>query len=126
MRRSIVVAIVLGSAVGVSACASAPAGPKVSPPPGPHLTVVAKDLAFDTNGLTMTADQPTLIYFENLEDAPHDIEIQTEQNGGANLFDGEIINKGAIVYTVPPLPAGGYFFLCEVHPNMHGVVTVTP
>ena len=124
MLRPFLIAI-FGAAT-LAGCAAAPVTPKVTEPAEPHLTVVAKDVAFDTNGLTMTAGQPTLIYFDNLDDSPHNIKIQTGQGGGATLFDGETITKRAITYTVPQIPVGAYFFLCNVHPAMHGVVTVTP
>ncbi len=119
-------AMLCAAILGACASGGTASGPTMTEPPGPHLTVVAKDVAFDTNGLTVTADRPTTIFFDNLDDSPHNIKIQTGQGGGATLFDGEIITKRAIIYTVPPIPAGSYFFQCNVHPAMHGVVTVTP
>jgi len=41
------------------------------------------------------------------------------------LFNGDLITGVASVeYTIPPLPAGEYFFVCIVHPNMNGTVVV--
>ena len=129
MRRSIAVFTMLCVvAFGLDACASGDAGAPgtATEPAGPHLTVVANNVAFDTNELKFTANQPTQIYFVNHDNGvPHNIAISAVQ-GGATTFDGAIINEGAIVYNVPAYGAGTYFFLCKVHPNMNGTVQVTP
>ena len=126
MRRSIVGVLLVGAVV-VSGCASG-GGVAVTAtePAGPHLTVTAKGIAFDTAQLTMTAGKPTQIYFVNQDDAPHDIQIAANATGGGAMFKGEIINKGAIVYAVPAFGAGTYSFLCTVHPDMNGTVLVNP
>ncbi len=42
---------------------------------------------------------------------------------GTTYFHGELFTgPGARTYLVPPLPAGQYEFLCEVHPNMIGTL----
>jgi plastocyanin len=42
----------------------------------------------------------------------------------APTFAGEIVTgPKQIVYNVPALPAGSYYFSCQVHPNMHGTIT---
>jgi plastocyanin len=127
VRRAIVGLLVLGALV-VGGCAAADGGvtADATEPPGPHLTVVAKDIAFDTAQLSMTAGQPTQIYFVNQDDAPHDIQIAATKDGGGPMFEGDIINKGAIVYSVPGFGAGSYYFRCTVHPNMNGTVVVDP
>lgn len=127
MRRSIVGLLVSGALV-LGGCASGGEGAAATAtePSGPHLTVTAKDIAFDTAQLEMTAGQPTLIYFVNQDDSPHDIKIAANVSGGGSMFEGAIINKGAIVYDVPAFGAGSYFFLCLVHPNMNGTVQVAP
>jgi len=112
----------------VAGCASSGGGDASSAPEpsGPHLTVIASGIAFDTKELKFTADQPTAIWFQNRDNGvPHNIAISATQ-GGPTTFDGKIIEQGAIVYTVPAYGAGAYFFFCKVHPNMNGTVTVTP
>ena len=40
------------------------------------------------------------------------------------MFKGDIFPGVAQqTYDVPPLPAGGYAFVCTVHPNMTGTLT---
>ena len=44
---------------------------------------------------------------------------------GAEIFKGEIFPGPAQkTYDVPPLKAGAYAFVCSVHPNMNGTLTV--
>lgn len=126
MRRSIVGLLVLGVLVTTGCASGGGTAATATEPSGPHLNVVAKDIAFDTALLTMTAGQPTQIYFVNREDAPHDMDIAATQDGGGPMFDGAIINKGSIVYSVPAFAPGIYHFLCSVHPIMAGTVQVNP
>ena len=54
---------------------------------------------------------------------PHNIEIKDA--AGAEVFKGDIIDGGKeINYAVPALAAGSYPFVCTVHPNMTGTLTV--
>jgi plastocyanin len=93
------------------------------------LVVVAENLEFDTDTIELPADTPTTITFENRDDVgtfgPHNIAIYPDENLGTALFPGELINGPATVdYDVPALPAGEYFFHCDVHPQMQGDVLV--
>jgi plastocyanin len=122
--RMVMVAALL--AASMAGCASSGGASSAPEPAGPHLTVVASGIAFDTKELKFTANQPTTIWFQNRDNGvPHNITISAMQ-GGPATFDGEIISQGAIVYTVPAYGPGAYFFSCKVHPNMNGTVTVTP
>ena len=94
-------------AISLSACASGGATKATATEPsGPHLNVVAKDIAFDTTELKMTANQPTAIFFTNADSEPHNIAIYPTKDANAGLFVGEIIDRGAIVYDVPALGRG--------------------
>jgi plastocyanin len=127
MMRRAIAGLLVSLALVPGGCASGGSGAaSADEPSGPHLTVSAKDIAFDTPQLELTAGQPTLIYFVNQEDAPHNIQIAANVSGGGSMFDGEIFIKGARVYSVPAFGPGTYFFLCKVHPNMNGTVKVTP
>jgi cytochrome c oxidase subunit II len=101
-----------------------------TPPPsgaaaGPVVEAAAKDVSFVTTELAAPANAPFTIHFKN-EDAPgimHNIEIKDAS--GASLFRGEIIDGGKDAnYAVPALAAGTYPFVCTVHPNMTGTLTV--
>lgn len=90
------------------------------------VTVVAANIAFDTDTIELPADAPTTLTFDN-QDAgtPHNIAIYTDESLGESLFVGEIATGPvSVVYDIPPLPAGEYYFHCDVHPNMSGAVVV--
>jgi plastocyanin len=119
------VALACGGGGATSAPASAAASPTAgsSAPAGTGLTVVAKDLAFDTTALTAKADTAFTIDFDNEDSVPHNIAIKDAT--GAAQFKGEVFPGPAKkTYDVPALKAGAYTFWCEVHPNMTGTLTV--
>jgi plastocyanin len=100
---------------------AAPGGSEV---PAADITVKAQNIAYDVTDISASAGKPFTIAFVN-EDAgvPHNIAIKDAS--GADVFKGEIITGVATkVYQVPALQAGTYPFVCSVHPNMTGTLTV--
>ena len=102
-----------------------------TPPPapsgeeaGPALQLTAQNIAFAETALEAPADAPFTIHFTNNDNAvPHNVEIK-DANGGV-AFQGEIFNGVAERdYAIPPLASGTYPYLCTVHPNMTGNLTV--
>ncbi len=109
-------------ASGAPAASSAPGSS--SAPAGTVIQESALNIAFEVGDLKAPADAAFQIAFENKDPGiPHNIEIK-DANGGV-LFKGDIITGPAkITYNVPALKAGSYTFLCTVHPNMVGTLTV--
>ena len=89
-------------------------------------TVTAQGLAFSTAEIALPPDAPSTIHFENKDaGVSHDIAIYTDSSLGTNLFRGQIITGPASIdYSIPTLKPGTYYFHCDVHPTMHGSVTV--
>ena len=85
------------------------------------IVIVAKDLAFQPTEVAAPADEPFTIVLDNQEDLPHNLQIKDAS--GAEVFNGEIINKGQVSNSIPALAAGSYPFLCQVHPDMTGTIT---
>jgi plastocyanin len=53
------------------------------------------------------------------------VAIHRDTASGEEVFKGDIFNgPEKRTYDVPPLPAGPYAFVCTVHPNMTGTLTV--
>jgi plastocyanin len=92
---------------------------------GSVLRISAQNIAFDTAELAAPADAPFQIEFANNDaGVPHNVEIRDQS--GMTMFKGEIFNGVATrTYDVPALPAGTYTFICTVHPNMTGTLTVS-
>jgi plastocyanin len=91
---------------------------------GPGVAVVAQNLAFDTDTISLPADAPSSIAFDNRDPGvPHNISIYSGSDLAEMLFQGELVTgPDRVDYAIPPLPAGEYYFQCDVHPNMNGVV----
>ncbi len=107
------------------------AAPSGAPAPsgqaaGPTLAVTAFNIAFDTTQLQAPADTPFKIDFDNKDPStPHNIAIHEGSPTGAEVWKGEIFPGPAKkTYDVPALKAGTYAFVCSVHPNMTGTLTV--
>jgi plastocyanin len=118
-----------GSPAGSPAAAGSPAGsPAAAGSPvtaGATLHIAAMNIAFDTDHLEAPAGQGFVLEFANNDPGvPHNVEIKNAS--GASMFKGQIITGPAkMSYQVPALAAGSYMFLCDVHPNMTGTLTVS-
>ncbi len=119
------------AASGEAPSSEAPSA-ELSPVPGSEspaggadvIDLTAEGIAFQQTELSAPADAPFTIRFHN-QDAgvPHDVVIKDA--GNQVMFQGDIINGVAVEdYDVPALPAGTYQFVCTVHPNMVGTLTV--
>ncbi|WP_164913766.1 outer membrane protein assembly factor BamB family protein [Methanoculleus taiwanensis] len=79
--------------------------------------LVAENIAFDMNTITVPAGANVTVNFTNLDTAPHNLAVYTTSAADDPLFVGEIINQGNITYTfTAPEEPGTYFFRCDVHP----------
>ena len=90
-------------------------------------TVTAQNIAFDTDTIELPADTAVTLTFDN-QDAgvQHNISIYEDDSAATNLFKGDLVTGVASAeYQIPPLPAGEYYFRCDVHPNMNGKVVVS-
>lgn len=92
---------------------------------GPVVAIAAANIAFDKAALEAPADTPFEIMFSNNEAQPHNVAILPAAGSTEPLFRGAIITGPKETnYKVEALAAGSYPFLCEVHPNMAGTLTV--
>ena len=103
--------------------------PGASGPPageGPTLAITALNVAYDVSELTAPANTPFKIDFDNQDaSVPHNVAIHEGSATGTEVFKGAIFPGVAKqTYDVPALPAGAYAFVCTVHPNMTGTLTV--
>jgi plastocyanin len=105
---------------GIGGGVAAAPGPA---PTGEVVRISASNLAFDTATLSVPADRPFTIAFANLEAVPHNVSIWRDATLTEALFVGEVFDGPRTEnYAVSPLPAGTYYFLCDVHPAMNGEV----
>jgi plastocyanin len=109
-----------------AASASAPASAPAASGGGTTLEIEAEGVAFKESTLTAPAGQAFKIDFKNKDaGTPHNVAIHQDSPTGAEIFKGDIFPGVAEkTYDVPALQAGTYGFVCSVHPNMTGTLTV--
>ena len=108
-----------------------PAPEATCTPNGTALTETVHNIHYSTTCLAAPAGTAFTIAFDN-QDASmtHNIHIfasdPATHPGAASLFAGDLVTGVATkTYQVNPLPAGTYFFHCDVHPTqMFGVFIV--
>ena len=122
-RRLLVVLAVSLLVATAAACGGDGGGGAQVDPADADVTISANDSQFSTDRLVVPAGEPFTLAFTNQENAAHNVAIMSEE-GGEHLFTGEVFNgpDRTVVYEVPALEAGEYYFHCDVHPDMNGVV----
>jgi plastocyanin len=95
-------------------------------PSGTNLRILANNLHFDRDCLAAPANEAFTVTLINQENGiPHNISIYPTGQGGTALLKGEIVTGvQTTVYRVQGLPAGTYYFQCDVHPDMNGALVV--
>jgi plastocyanin len=88
--------------------------------------ITAENLSFDRDTLSFPADTPSTLTFQNNDaGTPHNVAIYTDESASEALFTGDLVTGvDTATYDIPAMPAGSYYFHCDVHPDMHGTVTV--
>jgi plastocyanin len=120
------------SAAPSGAASAAPSGSPAGSPAASGgaaetvLQLAAANIAYDQTDLAAPAGVPFQIAFTNNDAGiPHNVSIHQGSPTGTEVFKGAIFTGVATqTYDVPALPAGTYSFVCSVHPNMTGTLTV--
>ena len=93
----------------------------------PSLAVVeiaAKNTAFDVSELKVPAGVAFEIKFTNSDTAAHNVTILKEKGSAEVLFKKPFFEGPKTQeWKASPIPAGAYYFQCDLHPNMSGQVT---
>lgn len=106
----------------LAACAGSPAS--TADPADADVTVTSVDMAFEQTTLTATAGEAFTLALVNEDAVPHNVAIYTDASASDELYIGEYVTDGTIVYDIPALEAGEYFFRCDLHPEMTGTLIV--
>jgi plastocyanin len=91
--------------------------------PSGALVVRAVNTTFQPVEQAAPAGQAFMLYFDNADALPHNVVILGA--GDQRVLAGDIFSGPAQkVYDVPALASGTYQLRCDVHPEMHGTLTV--
>lgn len=110
----------------LAACGTATGGENADDP-DPTIadySVTAVDMAFDPGTVTVAGGEAFTIALVNEDSMPHNIAIYTDESKSEKLFEGEMVTDGTVVYEIPALNPGEYFFDCSLHPTMTGTLVV--
>jgi plastocyanin len=131
LRRTTLVLSVIGLlSLGTVACGgstSTPgAGGATATVSAGKVAISADKLKFDVGTIKAKAGEAFTITFTNKEGQPHNVAVY-RSHGGEKIVAGEVITgpDKTDEITVPALEAGTYYFQCDVHPNMNGLVVVS-
>jgi plastocyanin len=116
------------AASGGPAASGAAGAPGGAVPSGPaaDVTIVAQNIQYTTTTAEATAGKAFTIAFDNKDSGtPHNVSIHTGGASGQQVFLGKIVTGPIVeIYDVPALAAGSYTYVCSVHANMTGTLTV--
>lgn len=118
---------ILEQSCGQTAPAAAPTS-SATETPSATLSIIAKGVAWDKTKLAALAGVPLTLTLDNQDvNIPHNIHFfQGAEPGGESVVATEIQN-GPVKETLNfgPLDAGDYYYVCDVHPAMEGVLTAS-
>ena len=121
LRRPVAVLLVALLGLGAAACGSDDdaGGPPGSLPPG-DVVLVADNIAWDKDELQAPADTDFTIVVDNQDDGvQHNLDIKETE------FKTELETGVSAQVLRINLPAGEYDYICDLHPNMTGTLTVS-
>jgi len=120
--------MVLKPQFGLAGSAAPPPGSASCTPNGTQLSISAQNVAFDTDCLAAPAGRAVTVAFDNKDPGiPHNFAVYTNSSGATAVATGDIINgPSSETVEVKALPAGTYYFRCDVHSQqMNGSFVVT-
>lgn len=123
MQRFRLTVLAAATAVLLAACGGSGANPSIDPADA-DVTVTAADLAFEPGTVAVAGGDAVTIAFVNEDTMPHNIAIYTDESRSQKLFEGAIVTDDTVVYDIPALDPGEYFFDCSLHPEMTGTLVV--
>jgi plastocyanin len=108
-----------------------PAASATTAPEAPSATlkITALGIAWDKDALAAIEGVPLTITVDNKDNAiPHNIAFFKGEDDTGEKMVATDITPGPVVQTLSfgPLAAGKYYYKCEVHPQMSGILTAGP
>lgn len=94
--------------------------------PAGAVILSATNRQYSATTINGVANQPTIIYFTNNDEVNHNVTIFRNASKDLELFRGDLFvgPNVTVIYEVPPLAAGDYYFSDFQFPSMHGTFVV--
>jgi len=124
MRPMRITLVGLAMAAILAACGSTSASQPAADPADADVTITSVDMEFEQTTVTVAAGEAFTMALVNEDSMQHNVAIYTDSSGSDELFIGEYVTDGVIVYDIPALEPGEYFFRCDLHPDMVGTLIV--
>lgn len=98
-------------------------------PPAERLTIVGEDISFNKDELAVAANTPFFVEFDNRDEGiRHNFAVYASPQAEEPVAPATDIEEGPATQelSAPGLPAGEYFYRCDVHPEeMTGTLKVS-
>jgi len=92
--------------------------------PSSDLAITAASLAWDTDALLASAEEPLTVTVENKDSAVHNFSLYEDESLAGEIFIGKDVSANATAEEeIDPLKEGEYYFQCDYHPSMNGTLT---
>ena len=100
-------------------------GAITAPPAGAAGTdLTAQNIDFEPKELVASAGPVTIAFHNRDAGVPHNLEVK---DASGTIYKSEVMTGPSDTQEpIGDLAAGSYTFVCSVHPNMTGTLTVTP
>ena len=108
----------------LGACGGTAASQETADPADADVTITSVDMEFDQTTIAVAAGESFTLALVNEDAVPHNVSIYTDSSASEDLFVGDVITETTVVYDVPALEPGEYFFRCDLHPEMTGTLIV--
>jgi plastocyanin len=88
--------------------------------------IIAKNTSFNLDTIKLPAEKPSTLTVDNEDPISHNLSIYADETAtGDPLFTFvPFVGPETKTFDVKPLPAGTYYFHCDIHPVMNGTVIV--
>jgi len=92
---------------------------------GTSANLVAQNIDYQQKTLTLKANSPVVIHFDNKDSVPHNVDITTDEGGNNTLYKQDpATGPTQADYKFSTPAPGKLYFHCDVHPNMKGTINV--
>jgi plastocyanin len=90
------------------------------------ITIVAQNIEFDTDEISASAGTVVIIFDNQDIGQPHNVHFfEGENNDGETVGETDIRNGPAEDTLEMELESDTYYYQCDAHPTMKGILTVT-